>query len=68
MVETDSSSPGASAREDARALHDDALVCDMTLPFQPRYGDFALLDAPPPRRISREIRASWGECSHEVVL
>ena len=43
MVATDSSPPGETAREDARALHDDALVWDMTLPFQPRYSDFALL-------------------------
>ena len=44
MIDTVSSSAGGHAREDARALHDDALVWDMTLPFQPRYADFALLD------------------------
>ena len=44
MIDTVSSSTGGRAREDVRALHDDALVWDMTLPFQPRYADFALLD------------------------
>ena len=44
MVETDSSSLSGSARKDAHALHDEALVWDMTLPFQPRYADFTLLD------------------------
>ena len=44
MVGTDLSPPGGTVREDGRALHDDALVWDMTLPFQPRYADFALLD------------------------
>ena len=43
MVDTDSSSPGGTAQEDARSLHEEALVWDMTLPFQPRYSDFALL-------------------------
>ena len=44
MIDTVSSSTGGRVREDVRALHDDALVWDMTLPFQPRYADFALLD------------------------
>ena len=44
MIDTVSSSAGRSAREGASALHDDALVWDMTLPFQPRYAGFALLD------------------------
>ncbi len=44
MIDTVSSSTGRSARESATDLHDDALVWDMTLPFQPRYADFALLD------------------------
>ena len=43
MAATDSSSSGGPARGDARALHEDALVWDMTLPFQPRYSDFDLL-------------------------
>ena len=68
VVETDSSFLGGSAREDARALHNEALVCDTTLPLQPRYGDFALLDARLPRRMSFEIRANWAKCSTEVVL
>ena len=45
MTGTDSpSSTGGTAREDAATLHDDALVWDMTVPFQPRYGEFSLLD------------------------
>ena len=44
MIDTVSSSAGGRPQEDASALHDDALVWDMTLRFQPRYADFALLD------------------------
>ena len=44
MIDTVSSSADGRPQEDASALHDDALVWDMTLPFQPRYADFALLD------------------------
>ena len=51
MIDTVSSSTDGRAREDVRALHDDGLVWDMTLPFQPRYADFALLD-----RLSGERR------------